>query len=132
MNDDVGLAQVRSSPDETGALIVRLDGEIDVSNVEEVTDALLEATETRRARCILDLSQTRYLDSSAIRMLFTVAARLRVRRVELFLLVPVEGVVRRLLEIMEIGSAIPMLGSIAEAPPLQASHRPSPDVPTDR
>jgi anti-anti-sigma factor len=111
-------------------LIVAIDGEVDVSNVAAVTEQLAEATDTRRSRCFIDLSMTRYMDSSGIRMLFTLAPRLAARRTQMQLIAPASGMVRRLLEITDVPRVIPVLPGIDAIPPAAGAEehaRPEPD-----
>lgn len=98
--------------------VVSIDGEIDVSNVEQVGEDLANTIQSRAPKVIIDLTATSYLDSSGIRMLFTVANRLRMRRAEVCLVAPRTGVVRRLLDLTEVGSLIPIVEhpDDAEAP----------------
>lgn len=100
-------------------LVVAVSGEVDASNVESVAEELALATDTRSRRCFIDLSATTYLDSSGIRVLFTLAQRLRARRTQLELVVPENGMVRRLLEITDVGRIVPLVTSVPceELPP---------------
>jgi anti-anti-sigma factor len=57
---------------------------------------------------VIDLTATQYLDSAGLRMLFTIAERLRVRGRRLHLVVPEGASVRRLLAIVELPSRVTM------------------------
>ena len=69
-------------------VIAHVSGEVDLSNAASVTDRLIDATPNHTTVLVLDLSGTRYLDSSGVRMLFELAQRLRNRGQELQLVVP--------------------------------------------
>lgn len=90
------------------ACIVRISGEIDLSNAEEVRQVLEESSSNLSRLHVVDLSQTRYLDSSGMRLLFNLAERLRVRKRELHLIVPDDAVIRRVLDL----SGIPAVARI--------------------
>jgi anti-anti-sigma factor len=100
-----------------GDPVAYVHGEIDISNVDDISKALEAATEGRRGRCFVDLSNTTYLDSSGIRILFTLAARLRTRRQDLHVIVPPDGLTRRVLELTDLPRMIPTLSSISEVEP---------------
>src|SRR5580765_4470516 len=66
-----------------GTDIVRVVGEIDLSNASQVRDAIGAAVPDLAAAVIVDLSHTRYLDSAGIAMFFRLAERLTYNRQEL-------------------------------------------------
>jgi anti-sigma B factor antagonist len=49
-----------------GAIVVRLAGELDLYNVDEVRDALIEACRRRPDRVVVDLSEVEFMDSTAL------------------------------------------------------------------
>jgi anti-anti-sigma factor len=71
-----------------GILVARLEGEIDMANVDVVRTALVRAVSNQVLAAILDLSHTAYIDSAGIGLLFHLRERLRVRGQELRLVVP--------------------------------------------
>ena len=79
-DDGARAARARAARD---VLVARVSGEVDLSNAASVTDRLIEATPNSATALVLDLSGTRYLDSSGVRMLFELAQRLRNRGQEL-------------------------------------------------
>ena len=68
--------------------LARVAGELDASNVAEISEELLGAVSNQARAVVLDLSQTSYIDSSGISLIFDAVARLRNRRQELRLVVP--------------------------------------------
>lgn len=97
-----------------GLVVVRIYGEIDLSNVDQI-QAMLEDVLTDRPRQIVDLSHTTYFDSTGLRMLFTLAARLRSRRQELHLIAPVGTPPRRILDLTGFERIAPVHASLSEA-----------------
>jgi anti-anti-sigma factor len=114
MTDPIGWVEVGETG---GDAVAYVHGEIDISNTEEISKALEAATEGRRRRCFVDLSHTTYLDSSGIRILFALAARLRTRRQELHVIVPENAPTRRVLELTDLPRMIPTLTSLADIDP---------------
>ena len=69
-----GLAEV-SVTQQAGIPVVRLDGEVDLSNIEEVRHAMFAPAEAGHSCVVVDLTGTTYLDSTAVRLLFDLAVR---------------------------------------------------------
>ena len=97
------------------AVVARLGGEVDLSNAGSVTDQLLDAMDNAAERLVLDLSETDYLDSSGVRMLFELAHRLRMRRQDLWIVVPDDSNVKRVLVLTEVERMVPMATSVEAA-----------------
>lgn len=66
------------------AVVVRLGGELDLSNAAAVRQALLDAVDGTPGRVVVDLAQVDFMDSTALAALLEARARLRER--ERFLL----------------------------------------------
>ena len=97
-----------------GARLVRVTGEIDLSNAREVMDAIAEAVPNDVSVVVVDLSETTYLDSSGIAMIFRLAERLGYSRQELRLVVPSDAPIRAVLELTNLPQVIPVLDAIGE------------------
>jgi anti-anti-sigma factor len=95
--------------------ICELRGELDASNVDVVQARLLDAATGEVPGLVLDLTDTSYLDSAAVRILFDLARRLRTRRQELRLVVPPDGVVRRVLVLTALADIVPLDDSVDDA-----------------
>jgi anti-anti-sigma factor len=80
-----------------------------------VTDELLAAMDNGADSLVLDLSETRYLDSSGVRMVFELAHRLRMRRQDLQLVAPDGSNVKRVLAMTEVEQIVPIAGSVGAA-----------------
>ena len=90
-------------------VLVRISGEIDLANATEVEDQIHEVVRNDAVRVVLDLADVEYLDSAGLRVLFTLAERLRVRQIGLDLVVPVGTGVRRVVEMSGLGPVVRLL-----------------------
>lgn len=96
-------------------VVVGIDGELDRSNVAQVTAALLEAVPNAAKALVLDLSQTAYIDSSGVQLLFEVGSRLRKRQQELRAVVPEGANIARVLSVVALDRTIPSHTTLDEA-----------------
>ena len=94
-----------------GTDIVRVVGEIDLSNASQVRDAIGAAVPDLAAAVIVDLSHTRYLDSAGIAMFFRLAERLTYNRQELHLVVPPDAPIRVVIRLTKLDQLITVLDS---------------------
>jgi anti-anti-sigma factor len=114
MNDTTGLVQVVDRHE--GAIpVCELRGELDVSNVEHVLERVIGSVANEAPGMVLDLTQTNYLDSAGVRILFELARRLRTRRQQLRIVVPANGVVRRVLVLTALGDVVPLDDNVDRA-----------------
>src|SRR3954467_10019471 len=93
--------------------LARVAGEVDASNVADLSQRLLDAVSNQARAVVLDLRQTSYIDSSGISLIFDAAARLRNRRQELRLVVTPRSFVG------EVLAAVSMERSVAIDPDLE-------------
>jgi anti-anti-sigma factor len=91
-----------------GAVVARLTGEVDMTNATYVGGELTRSVPNDASGLVVDLSQTRYLDSAAIELLFELARRLGRRRQGLRLVLPAGSPLRRVLILTEIDSVAPL------------------------
>ena len=111
MND---LAQVTIG--ERGSVwLVGITGEVDMSNAQKVGDEMREAIPNHAEGVVLDLTQTSYLDSRGISLLFQMARRLRMRGQHLAIAVPKDAPIRSVLSLTGVGSVAEIYGSVTEA-----------------
>ena len=106
---EVVARQDRSVP------VCEIRGELDASNVDLVQSRLFDCVGNDVPGLALDLTKTTYLDSAGVRILFDLARRLRTRRQELRLVVPPEGVVRRVLVLTALADVVPLDENIDDA-----------------
>ena len=86
--------------DET--LRVALRGEIDMVNVGIVDSDLRALISNRHTDVVLDLAELHHLDSSGLRMLFSLRTRLEVLQIRFHLQVPLDAPTRRVIELSGI------------------------------
>ena len=95
--------------DEDGvAPVAHVTGEVDASNAAELRIALVDRLSNDARGLVLDLSETSYLDSTGISLLFELARGLAARRQVLRLVVPRTAPIRRVLELCDVDSVAPL------------------------
>jgi anti-anti-sigma factor len=95
--------------------LAHVAGEVDASNVEDLTNQLLEAVSNNAKALVLDLTQTSYIDSSGISLIFDAAARMKNRRQELRLVVPPKSFVSEVLAAVSMADSVPIDAEIGQA-----------------
>lgn len=78
---------------------IRLRGEIDLANAGTVQNQINAAIDNHVNVVRVDLSEVTYLDSAGLRILFTLAGRLRTLQTTFELVVPSGSPVRRAVEL---------------------------------
>ena len=101
--------------DGQGVPVARVVGEMDASNVQEVGRGLLEAVSNQAHGLVIDLSETSYLDSAGVHLLFDTAERLRRRQIKLHLVAPPESFVTDVLRVTSLPDGVEMYETIEEA-----------------
>lgn len=91
-----------------GVQVVRISGEVDLTNAVEVRDAISNLASVDATAIVVDLTETAYLDSSGIAMLFRLAERLAHSRQELRVVVPPDSPLRAALELTDLPHTIPV------------------------
>jgi len=87
--------------EEDGVLVLRLSGELDVTNAEQVRSAVDAVLSSETERLIFDLEGLRFMDSSGIAMLVSVAHKVREVQVR-----NPSTIVRRLIELTGLADAL--------------------------
>ena len=95
--------------------LAHVAGEVDASNVEDLTTQLLEAVSNNSRALVLDLTQTSYIDSSGISLIFDAAARMKSRQQQLRLVVPPKSFVSEVLAAVSMSDSVPIDGQVADA-----------------
>jgi anti-anti-sigma factor len=95
--------------------LVRVHGEIDLSNAHEVSSAIGMVMGQEARRLVVDLSDITYLDSAGVALLLRLAERLRARRRQLHLVVPRRSPVRRVLDFTGLPRVIPLEVRVEDA-----------------
>ena len=98
-----------------GNPIAHIRGEIDMSNVGELSLTLQNSVVQTAAGLVIDFSQTEYLDSAGLHFIFDLGKRLRDRGQRLYLVVPPGSPVAAVLEIVNIDSLAPRAETLQDA-----------------
>lgn len=110
-----------------GSPVARVRGEIDMSNVGELSRALQNAVVQSAAGLVVDFSHTEYLDSAGLHFIFDLGKRLRDRGQRLYLVVPSGSPVAAVLDIVSVDSIAPRCETLEQA--LQKLEAHAADVP---
>ncbi|MDE3131293.1 MAG: STAS domain-containing protein [Acidobacteriota bacterium] len=95
-----------------GGLVVTITGEVDISNIESVAEAI-NGLPNPRDGLLLDLSEVGYLDSSAISLVHDLAMRLRSRSQQLIVVSPPDTPPRRILDLTALYVNAPVSDTLA-------------------
>jgi len=95
--------------------LARLAGEVDASNVADLSQRLLEAVSNKARALVLDLTETSYIDSSGISLIFDAAARMRNRRQQLRLVVIPRSFVSEVLAAVSMQDSVPIDPAVGDA-----------------
>ena len=102
------LARVEVASEGEPLCLLRIRGEIDISNVPQLTADIEAAVPNGASTVALDLTETAYVDSSGIQLLLVLAERLKTRRHTLRLIVPEDSPIRAVLELSGVPALIPL------------------------
>jgi anti-anti-sigma factor len=112
-----------------GVPIVHVHDDIDAANAATVQQQLADALGPDATSLIVDLGETRYLDSAGIDMLLRLSDRLDRRRAKLILVIPDTSKLKRLVAIVGLPDAIAvhpaLTAALHEAAALK-THAPAP------
>jgi anti-anti-sigma factor len=98
-----------------GVPVAKLNEDLDAANAATVHRELAEALGPDALTLVVDLSDTRYVDSAGIDMLLRLSDRLDRRRAKLVLVVPEISQLRRLFAIVGLPEAITIHASVEDA-----------------
>jgi anti-anti-sigma factor len=96
-------------------VIARIEGDVDAANAASVLDEITGLLTNLAMGLVLDLSQTRHLDSAGIQMLLDLGERLRSRGQRFSVYVTREQPLRLTLTLFELERAFPVADSLEEA-----------------
>ena len=108
------LADVKFA-DRDGIPVASIRGEIDMSNVGEVSVTMQNAVVQEAPGLVIDFSETSYLDSAGLHFIFDLAKRLRDRGQRLYLVVLPASPVAAVLDIVSIDSLARRCGTLDDA-----------------
>ena len=104
-----------STEDRGGVMIARVTGEVDLANAARLGRALTRAIPNDAVGVVIDLSETSYLDSSGVSLVFDLAERMKSRQQELRVAVPADAPLRRVLQVVNLESVVPILTTADDA-----------------
>ena len=96
-------------------IVARVGGELDMSNCSYVRDELTRSIPPDAHGMVVDLSETIYLDSAAIELLFELARRLARHRQDLRIAMPGDSPLRRVLELTDVRAVAPVHPTVEAA-----------------
>ena len=96
-------------------VVARLRGEIDLANAKPIGSLVAGAVTNDATGVVLDLTETTYLDSSGVHLVFDLNERLVARQQRLVLAIPAESRIRRVLELVNVESVVPVVTEVEEA-----------------
>ncbi|MDE3134812.1 MAG: STAS domain-containing protein [Acidobacteriota bacterium] len=109
---------------EQGAgLVVAISGEVDISNVDSVAN-VIHALPNVQDGLLIDLSDVRYLDSSAVSLLHDLAMRLRSRSQRLIVVSPPQTPPRRVLDLTALYINAPVTDAFESGVRMLSSNEP--------
>jgi len=94
--------------------VVRLSGEIDLSNAGMIKRSITESISNQVLELVIDLGEVRYLDSAGIAMLFDLSRRLAEHEQRFTLVVPSSSLIRRSLEASGWPTRFPLVERLDE------------------
>jgi anti-anti-sigma factor len=100
---------VRGSERRGQATVVRLGGELDLYNADEIRAALTSAIEAGTERIVVDMSEVEFVDSTALGVL--IEARSKIGRDGLLLAAP-QAETRRTLQVSGLDRHLPVHDSV--------------------
>jgi anti-anti-sigma factor len=89
-----------------GVSVARVNEDVDAANVTITRQRLADALGPDASTLVIDLSETRYIDSAGIDMLMRLSARLDHRRAKLILVIPDTSQLKRLVLIVGLADAM--------------------------
>jgi anti-sigma B factor antagonist len=95
--------------------VLRLEGEIDVSNVDEIRGRMRELVTNREFALIVDLTPTSYLDSAGINLLFAIGEEMRGRQQQLHVVLNERSPLTRMVSLTGLDKSLPMHSTLERA-----------------
>ena len=95
--------------------VVTVAGEVDIVQAHALRDQLLGAVRNEDLGLVVDLSNATYIDSVGVSLLFELAERLSERQLKLAVVLPQDGLVERVLTIVDLRSVAEVRPTLPEA-----------------
>lgn len=100
---------------QAAAMVARVTGEIDLSNVDGLRSGLTEGTPNDVTGLVVDLTGVEYLDSSGIQLIYRLREDLRARGQRLQLVMPADAPARAALRLAGVAGQVPSSETAQEA-----------------
>jgi anti-anti-sigma factor len=100
---------------EDDVVVARLTGEIDLANARPIGSLITGSITNDVKGVVLDLTDTTYLDSSGVHLVFDLHERLRARQQRLVLALPAASRIRRVLDLVNVEAVLPVVADVDEA-----------------
>ena len=111
----IAAAVLTSLSSRRGFIVATVEGEIDISNSIELETELSHAVPNDARGLVLEVSDVSFIDSSGIRTLFDLAARLANHQQVLHLVLPDESPLLRTLLMLQIPAVMPVFPDLESA-----------------
>jgi anti-anti-sigma factor len=111
VNDSVRVDLIRDGR----VIVARMPVEVEITQAPSLRGQLMQAVENRDLGLVIDLTATKYLDSSGVNMLFELGEVLAARQLRMAVVMPPGGLVERVVSIVDLGSAMPIHRDIESA-----------------
>lgn len=98
-----------------GQTIARIRGEVDASNARAIGERLRSMISNRGFVLLVDLTDTLYLDSAGIALLYTLAEDLRNHQQELYVVVAAGSSIERILDLAGLSATVPTYRDLSAA-----------------
>jgi len=98
-----------------GTTVARIVGEIDASNAPDFANRLKDSLPNSALGLVVDLTQTEYIDSSGVHLIFDLADALRRRQQILQLVVPPDSFVGDVLGVVNVSGAAQVAPTLSDA-----------------
>jgi stage II sporulation protein AA (anti-sigma F factor antagonist) len=95
--------------------VAQLAEEFEISTASGIRDELLDALTNRDHGLVIDLQEVSFMDSAGINVLFELAERLGARQQRVAVVLPERAVVRRVAELVGLGSTVSLCESVGDA-----------------
>jgi anti-sigma B factor antagonist len=111
VNNPAGVELIRNGR----VIVARMPVEVEISQAPLLRGQLMQAVENRDLGLVVDMTATKYLDSSGVNMLFELGEGLAARQLRMAVVMPQGGLVERVVSIVDLGSAMPIHRDVESA-----------------
>ena len=84
--------------------VVEIEGDVDIARAPLLREELRRSVDNHDLGLVVDLSETKYLDSAGVNVLFEVAEDLADRQLGLAIVVPEGGLVERVVALVDLAA----------------------------